>query len=225
MEGGEVILQPARAAEFSVLPAANEWNSFPWTGGTSTVSAGALTVDGARFNTESESLTFSPGSSLEFVAVFRAVPFQHIGFGGGTDATDNGGIYHGENPWAMFSTGTSGTALQARTYDGTTFYDFTIPGSFLGASHRYRIEWTATQVSYFIDGSLVHIEPVAITASMRAAISDFNNDGQGVSVDWIHVSPYAASGVFESRILVARNKPHGERFRLQPIYQPVQRYL
>jgi hypothetical protein len=31
MQGGELILQPERAAEFSVLPATTEWNSFPWT--------------------------------------------------------------------------------------------------------------------------------------------------------------------------------------------------
>jgi hypothetical protein len=169
--------------------------------GSSSVSGGLLTVDGARFNTDPETLSAGPGSSVELVATFAAVPFQHVGFGGGTDAAGFGGIFNGEAPWAMFSTGSgSGTALQARTYDGTSFKDFTIPGSFLGASHRYRIEWTPIQFDYFIDGQLVHTEPVAITSSMRAAVSDYNNDGQSLTVDWIHVSPYSGSGTLESRV-------------------------
>ncbi|HEY6978536.1 MAG TPA: T9SS type A sorting domain-containing protein [Chitinophagaceae bacterium] len=197
---GEVILKPAAGAEFFTLPPVDEWNSFLWDApGSATVSAGKLSVDAARFNTEPEALTFGPGTSVEFVATFAEEPFQHIGFGGGTD-NGPGGIYNAP-PWAMLSTGANGTNLLARTHNGTDLSNVIIPGSFLGDPHLYRIEWTETAFKYFIDGALVHTEStVLITEPMRVAISDFNVGGGDIVVDWIRVSPYASSGNFESRV-------------------------
>ncbi|CAF1599186.1 unnamed protein product, partial [Didymodactylos carnosus] len=164
-------------AEFVVLPSTDDWSSFPFsTGGSSTVINGVLIVDGARFNTEPSSKTFSRNSTIEFVATFNAATFQHIGYGAGTDSTGTNGIYVNlDNPWAIFSTGTS---------------------------HLYRIEWIFDgSFKYYIDNTLVYTETTAkITSSMRVAISDFTKDGIKLKVEWIHVTPYAFSGVFESRI-------------------------
>lgn len=202
---GEVTLSPVRASEFTEFPPVEEWNAFPWkTGGSATVADGSLTVDGARFNTEPETLAFGPGSALEFVATFASTTFQHIGFGGGTDATADGGIYWGQHAWAMFSTGDNGI-LKARTFDGTNASNFEIPGTYTGAPHLYRIEWIAPSTfNYYIDGALVHTESaISISESMRVAISDFD-PGTPLTVDWIRLSPpYSTSGTFESRVFDA----------------------
>lgn len=202
MSGGGVILKPAAAAEFFVLPPAEEWNSYTWNpAGSSTVSGGQLIVDAARFNTEPESVTFGPGSSLDFVATFAAAPFQHVGFGAGTDV--GGGAIYNASPWAMFSTGIDGSQLRVRTDNGSGDIAVNLGSAYLGSPHHYRIEWTAAgEFNYYIDESLVYTETTNIitTTPMRPAISDYNPGGDVVTVDWIHASPYSASGTFESRI-------------------------
>jgi hypothetical protein len=200
--GGEIILKPTIAEDFSGAILPNGWQSFNWTsGGTSTVSGGSVTVNGMRLNTVSPTTTFSPGSTMEFVATFGASSFQHIGFAGGTDAIGTGGIYNGESPWAMFSTGNSSSILRARTFSGSgSSLDFDIPGSYLGAPHLYRIVWNANSIEYYVDGILVHSQPITISSAMRPAISDFNTSSPGISVDYMYLSPYPASGTFISGI-------------------------
>jgi hypothetical protein len=90
----------------------------------------------------------------------------------------------------MFSTGSSGTALQARVWAGGPFLDFTIPGSWLGAPHLYRVDWGVSAIDFSIDGVLVHTQATAIGGSMRPAFSDFSFSGVGLLVDWARVSPY-----------------------------------
>ncbi len=203
---GEVILKPgALSSEFSTLPSTATWDSHPWVaGGNTSVSGGILLVNGARFNTEPQGNTFGPGSSIEFAATF-IVRSEHIGFGGGTDVIGTGGIFNGEAPWAIFSTGNGAPQITARTFDGVSFSDVVIPGSFIGTSHIYRIEWTtAGHFNYYIDGTLVNTETgLTITSGMRPAMSDDLNDASSLSVDWIHISPYATSATFTSRVFDA----------------------
>ena len=106
-------------------------------------------------------------------------------------------------PWALFSTGTTGTALQVRTNltDGGTSNDETLAGDWLGTPHRYRIVWGADAVTFFIDGVRVASHPVTISGPMRVAASDYNVGGGGVTVDDLVLSPYATSGTFTSRVL------------------------
>jgi hypothetical protein len=212
-ENGFVSLKPAIVVQFDALPPASEWNSYAWTGGSSTVSSGQLSVNGSRYNNESESNTFGPGTTLEFVASFGAASFQHIGFGGGSNAIGSGGMYNGESPWAMFSTGNTTNTLRARTYiSGSNFVDYTIPGSYIGSAHVYKIEWLSTGgFNYYIDGTLVHAEnSVLITSPMRIGISDYSNDAIPVLVDWMIASPYPGSGTFTSRVFDAgMNKTWG----------------
>ena len=137
---GEVILKPTAGSEFSGTALPADWTSTPWgTGGAATVSGGRLTVDGALASTTA---LYTPGRSLEFVATFTGDAFQHAGF-----ADDFSSAL-----WAMFST-RSGGALFARTAGPGGSTDTQLAGGLLGGPHRFRIDWTATGVTYFVDGS------------------------------------------------------------------------
>ena len=186
--GGEVLLAPAVGAEFSgtTLPAG--WDSSQWTppNGTTTVAGGNLTVDGTQAGTTA---TYGPGHSLEFVGTFAATHFQHIGL---ADPLF-------DSAFAMFSTNGTSDSLQARTSPGSNVTVCAAPCAMLGAPHRYRIDWTASQVVFSIDGSVVSTQNTSIAASMRPVASDFDNGGPVASVAWMHVTPYATSGTFLSR--------------------------
>ncbi len=187
---GEVILAPAGGSEFpgSTLPA--DWSTTAWNaGGTATVANGALAVDGSRAGTIAN---FAAGRSVEFVATFSGAAFQHAGL---ADTLEGA-------PWALFST-FNGGALYARTNSGSASIDTPIPGSLLGAAHRFRIDWTATSVTYAVDGVLVATHAIAIGAPLRPMVSDFSVGGGSVSVDWMRLTPYAAAGTFVSRVFDA----------------------
>lgn len=195
MADGEVILEPTVGAEFEGTDLPPDWSSTTFaTGGTATVAGGALTVDGARAGPDA---TFSPGHSFEAVATFGEAQFQHLGFGV-TYMTDAG------NAWAIISTGSSGTGLFARSWDGSgewsTETSTAIPGDYFGEPHRYRIDWQADQVDYYVDGTLVASHAVSISTPMRPLPADSQVGGPTLSVDWLRMSPYATSGTFTSRV-------------------------
>jgi large repetitive protein len=73
----------------------------------------------------------------------------------------------------------------------------------VGAPHRYRIDWNASNVVYSIDGTVVATHSLAISQSMRPLASDFTVGGGTVVVDWVRLTPYATSGTFLSRVFDA----------------------
>jgi hypothetical protein len=172
----------------SALPAG--WGSFLWSdSGSVVVSGGTVQIDGAVARTDA---FFGPGVSIEFVATFRTLDFDHIGFGGGGDTPPQ---TFNTSPWAIFSTGSTGLVLQARTWDGTaTPVDETIPGDWLDAPHTFRIDWTPSGVSYFIEGRLVAVHATAIGAGMRIAASNFLTDEQTLVLDSIVIAPACEDG-------------------------------
>jgi hypothetical protein len=186
---GDVTLAPTVGAEFdgTALPAG--WTQAQWTpgSGSATVAGGALTLDGTYAGT---SAAYPAGRSLEFVATFGNAAFQHVGFG-----VD----YNNTKAWAMFSTGSNPVGLWARSNNGTT-QDTQITSFSPTVPHRYRIDWAATTVTFFIDGQQVAQHQVAISDQMRPLASDLNAGGPGVTVDWMRMSPYATTGTFESRV-------------------------
>jgi hypothetical protein len=189
---GEVILKPTEDAEFPGTALPSDWTSTPWgTGGTAVVSGSQLTLAGARAGTAAL-YTLGPGRSLEFMATFSGDAYQNVGLG--TDFISA--------PWAIFSTG-SGGALYARTASGTASTDTLLPGNWLGTPHDFRIDWTATGVTYWIDGAQVASHAIPITASMRPLASSYNVNGGTVSVNWMRLTPYASAGTFLSRIFDA----------------------
>ena len=197
---GGVTLKPEQE-EFTTLPPATEWQSFPWNnGGSSDIVNGQVVVDGARFNTEPETATFGPGTSIEFTATFGATQFQHIGFGAG----NNIDMYNNTAIWAMFSTNNTSTELQARVAN-SGFDNFTIPNAALGSPHTYRIDWNVNTIEFFIDGVSVRVVNTVLSTPMRVGLSDFNVGGPALAMDWIRITPstYPASGSFISRVFDA----------------------
>jgi hypothetical protein len=189
---GEVILAPAVGEEFSGSSLPTGWSSADWnTGGSTTVANGNLTVDGARASTNA---TVGAGHSLDCVATFGAETFQHVGF------SDN---FASDNMWAIFSTYNTTNQIFARTNDGSSPIDTPITGSFIGSSHRYRIDWSPSHVTFFVDGNLVATHNVTFGAAMRPIASDFTTGAPDLSVDWVHLSPYATTGIFLSRVFDA----------------------
>jgi phosphodiesterase/alkaline phosphatase D-like protein len=180
---GEVLLAPATGAEFSGSALPSGWFTTPWqSGGGASVGGGSIVVDGAASGVNA---TNSPGRVLEFVATFSGTAHQHVGLG----------VDLNNQPWAIFSTA-GGGGLFART-NGTSTQ---IPGSWLGAPHLFRIDWTSMAVTYFIDGQQVASHTVPIATQMRPLISDFDVGGGNVSVNWMRMTPYATSGTFTSRV-------------------------
>lgn len=187
---GELMLAPEVGAEFTGTMLPIGWFGAPWgTGGAAIVGGGALTVDGALAGTTNY---YSGSHVLEFVATFSANTSQHIGFGTDLNAP----------PWAIFSTGyPGGTSLRARTANGNQVQETNL-GALLGAAHRYRIEWTATGVTYSVDGAVVATHAVGITANMRPVASD-QLTGATLGLDWLRMGPAASVGTFMSRVLDA----------------------
>jgi Big-like domain-containing protein/purple acid phosphatase-like protein len=191
---GEVALRPTVGEEFSGGPSLpSGWQSQQWNppAGSATVSGGKLVVDGSSAGTVH---TYGSGRSLEFNATFGGANFQHVGFG--VDFND-------DPDWAMFSIKGDGT-FNARTNNGGSQTETQLAGSLIGSPHRYRIEWAATEVRYFVDGNLVATHAANFGATqMRALASDLNGGGTDVSLDWLHLSPYPAAGTFDSRVFDA----------------------
>jgi hypothetical protein len=198
-DGGEVILDPVLGSEFDGSQLPQEFGSFIWTdGGSANVANSQVTIDGTRVH--SWGAGFGAGRTLEFVATFNAASYQHIGFGGGTDAGPNQ-IFYGY-PWAIFSTG-SGGPLLARTWDGGAQNNQVMPGDFIGTPHYYRIDWNPGRVDFFIDGVPMATHIVTLPGTMRPAASDFAAGGLTLKLDWLHMSPFGGSGTFDSRIFDA----------------------
>jgi hypothetical protein len=189
MNDGEVIQNPALGSEFNSLPLG--WTSQPWSsGGTSSTSGGLLRVDGALF---APSTYFGPGTSMEFSATFPGDFGQHVGFA----------VDLATQPWAIFSTAGGGTTLYIRSNNGSQNLTTALAGNYVGAPHNFRIDWTATGFVYWIDGLKVGTHAVVISQSMRPAISDYYPAGTAVTVDWLHVSPFASPVTFDSRVFNA----------------------
>ncbi len=118
-------------------------------------------VNGARLGTTA---TYNAGRSLEFVATFASESFQHVGFG----------VDYNAAPWAMFSTGADGTTLKARTNDGTNSTDTVLGADVLGSPHRFRIDWSNSQVVYWVDGVQVATHTLRFSTAMRPLASDLH---------------------------------------------------
>ena len=186
---GEVTLAPAAGAEFDGTTMPTGWSAVSWGGATTVdVSGGALSVDGARASTDA----LFGVRSLEFGATFSGAPYEHVGFG----------LTFSETPWAIFSSG-AGDALYARTNNGTVATDTPIAGNWFGSPHTFRIDWTATNVTYSVDGVVVVTHNIAVGGTLRPIASDYTGDGRPIVVQWLHLTPYAASGSFTSGVLDA----------------------
>jgi hypothetical protein len=198
---GEVVLAPALGDEFRGSGLAATWTSVSWGNGGaggSSVSGGSVSVDGGRLSPTG--LTgFGAGRILEFAATFAPAAFQHVGFGSGDNTTGPAGQFGGPGQtWAMFSTGsTPGPDLYARLNPGG---DVNLGPGYLGEAHTFGIEWRADSVTFLVDGATVDRRAAVLSTPMRPGASDFTPGKGALRLDWIRMSPYAASGAFVSRV-------------------------
>jgi len=187
---GELMLAPALGAEFSgsTLPAG--WSIASMAGGSAAVANGAVVVNGAALLAPG---TYSSGRTLEIGATFSG-PNQSLGFGATAALV---------SPMAMFVTKADG--LYAKTINGTKTLETLIPGSWLGAAHQYRIDWNAGNAQYLIDGTQLaaHTQMAWGTVVMKPVAADSTVGGAALTVDWVRMSPYAASASFVSRVFDA----------------------
>jgi hypothetical protein len=183
---GEVILPPELAADFSGTSFPVNWYIGSYNGTDfPIVSDDVITVERSYAGVL---VAYDQTRTLEFEAVFSG-PNQWIGFASDTNLNNI--------PWALFGTFDSGTDLFAQTsFDASTLV---IPGG-LGIPHRFRIDWEAGVINYYIDNALVATHDVNIAVSMRPIVAD-NADGNLLSVDWLRMGPYApTSCTYTSRL-------------------------
>ena len=173
---GEITLAPAAGAEFfgSTLPVG--WSSTPYFSGGGVLSGNGLaTINGTLVG---PSGLFGAGRSMEFLGTFTTKTNQHVGFSGDLTAA----------PWAIFSTWNGG-GLYARSNNGTKVRDTLIPGSWLGAPHRFRIDWNSGNVDFYIDGSLVAAHSITFASNMRPLIADATTGGAALTISWVRMTP------------------------------------
>jgi hypothetical protein len=185
---GEVILKPTLATEFSgtALPAG--WISTAnITNGTMVVGNGVVTLQGAQILTAS---LYGAGRSLEFAATLFGDADQTAGF-----------------LLAHFNTKLVGStvSLYARTIN-YPLVETLIPGNWFNRSHKFRIDWNATTIVYSIDDVVVATHNVAFSPLLKLPViaSDWmRNDVGKLVVDWMRLTPYAASGAYTSKVFDA----------------------
>jgi hypothetical protein len=186
---GTLTLNPALEQAFNGSSLPGDWSAPAWvTGGSGIVSGGMLVVDGARAGTNA---TYSAQRSIEFEATFANNPWQHVGLVADWDFND---------AWSIFSTYTGDGNLYARTGFGQST---SLGSAYIGTPHRYRIEALAGSTRFYIDGSLVATHAAMNGNPLRPLVSDANANGTTLQVDWVRLSPNAASGVFTSRVFDA----------------------
>ena len=131
---------------------------------------------------------FGSQRSLEFVATFSRQPHQHVGFGTNFRTV----------PWITFST-KFGNSLYARS-NFTIPEDTRLPGSLLGGSHRFRIDWRVLDIEFWADGRRVAHQLAPVVGYMRPLAGNGSLGGEPLTIEWLRMSPYAPEGVFTSRV-------------------------
>jgi hypothetical protein len=192
--GGEIMLSPSQAAEFSGTSLPAGWGvESPQAGGALLVASGQLVADGAALL--APAMTTS-GRTLEFMAAFTGAPGQSIGFGTSSVVAA---------PVAMFVIG-SDRQLYARTINGARSLESLMAGvDWLNKAARYQITWNAGNAQYYINGVLMmtHSSMAWGAVAMRPLISDTAAGDGPLSVDWIRSTPYAGSGLYTSPVFDA----------------------
>jgi hypothetical protein len=151
------------------------------------VGNGVLGLQGAQITSTT---LYGVGRSLEFSATIFNEPDQTVGL-----------------LLAQFNTKTTGTtaSLYARTVTNPVV-ETLIPGNWFNQPHKYRIDWNASNIVYWIDGVVVATHNVTFPAVVRMTViaSDWKRNDLGkIVIDWLRVTPYAASGTYTSKVFDA----------------------
>jgi hypothetical protein len=194
---GEVVLQPGSAAEFSGTTVPSGWSSTAAvTGGKTTVAGGTATVSGARLTTTA---TYSKNTSLEAMTTLGRN--QTVSW-----ATTN----TSSSIKASFSVNASGQ-LVASVNDGLLNNASGVAVSaWTAVPHRLRIDWTSSGMTFYVDGvqKYTHAFSPIAASKLRSEFYDSAVADTNLSVDWVRIAPYSASGTFTSAVLDG-GKPAG----------------
>jgi hypothetical protein len=183
---GEVSLAPEAATEFAAGTLPSTWDQqSEVVGGQTTLRRGNLVLDGTAAGTKAR---FGPGRSLIFRATFDGPATQWAGLAAGT-ATD---------PWAMFGL-RNGALVAALNTD--RLQTIPLPAEFIGTAHRYRIDWTSSGVTFFVDGKQFGSPLAASIPLMRPRARDTVADRSPLVIDWVRLAKYAGTGTQVSRVM------------------------
>jgi len=189
---GEISLA-ALGSEFFGTSLPSDWTSSVVAGGSALVSGGSVTASGATL--VGGLTTIGTGHVAEFVATFSGRN-QAVGLGTGSLSS----------PLAVFMVKADNELYAVTTAPTTTGVAKTTETLMAGIDwirkpHTYSVEWTGTKAVYRVDGTVMatHTGAQWGTLSMGPMILDSVVDTTAVSVDYIRVPPYAASGAFTLR--------------------------
>ena len=189
--GGEVIATPTDGYELAgtTLPGGLTSTTLV-TGGSTTVSGGNASVGGARLVTSSYS-----SSGTTFSAEATLLSGHILGW-----ASSTGGQSGVRATFVMGSNGVVTVfANDGRNVNGS----LALTGTYSGA-HEYRVDWTSTQVLFFIDDvQKASASSWSPTSTMRPTFVDPTNDANRLLVNWVRRGPYSASSTFVSGVIDA----------------------
>jgi hypothetical protein len=187
---GSLILKPAEQQDFEASTPPAGWTSAAWSGSNTPVyNGGIATFNGGHlFSNKS----YTPGTAVEFVAKFSDDINQNIGF----SASGNF-----NSPWVVI--GRDALSQKGHLFARSDNGGREILGTNLtGQYHRFKIQWNSNNFEFYVDGTLI----TAIYETMASGIiqvSDFNSNTLDLSLDWIRILPYSASGTYISKVFDA----------------------
>jgi hypothetical protein len=102
----------------------------------------------------------------------------------------------------MFGTTTAGQLLARSVMTGTAI-ETPIAGSWFAGSHKFRIDWNAATVVYWIDGKTVATHNISLAGAMQPAAVDLTVGDGALLISYMRMTPYATVGNYTSEVFDA----------------------
>jgi hypothetical protein len=182
-QDGEIILAPVVGDEFLDTALASSWWVTGIGAGSATVGGGMARLDGRQISYQG---LYDVGRSVEFVATFSADGDQYAGLG----------------TLLTFMADSTGNLYAQTLAPKNNTMRTLIPGSWVGAPHRFRITWNPTNIVYSIDGVVVttHVAAFPQTTRMTPLARDLTAGNGTLALDWVRLDPHATSGTYTSQV-------------------------
>lgn len=196
---GELVLAPALHADASGEEVPSGWQA-----------AGRLTSLGDRTviaNGSLSSIKEIRPVAVEAAAAFSAGGKQRLGFSAPT----------GES--AVFEVALDGT-LEAVVWHSGRRVSVPIPGSWVEATHRYRIDVEPSgTIRFWIDQSDVALIDATLPERVTVVAESEGGDSSGLAVHWLSALPHARQGMYTSPVLDVVRPGRSARLRWTAVYQ------
>jgi hypothetical protein len=82
----------------------------------------------------------------------------------------------------------------------TKLLETPISGFAFNQTHKFRIDWASSAVAYWIDDVKVATHTLPMGLNMRPGANDLTVGDGGLVIDYMRMTPYAASGVYTSKV-------------------------